>query len=858
MSQVTKIPKIDQEMAMPEHLISLPGGQWKLWRWVCLRSAGFPAKQVLNLAGVKSVADGNELLDAEEQLQVATTKAISMVSEHLQSASPENRSPLLKALKALKKAKVPSQINIDSLQEIMGTLSSADLRVQALRYNYEQSFHADSIHIANRIYETARLEKFREAIIWQNRRALHTGIEPLLRHQNEKDARSSKQRRNEEMVARYLQRYCTKNDTVGFFGPVGWVRLDREGPPILVKPGPQLLASRKVFMEVWCIDELANALAKDKAILKWVAPRLMHHIQVIGRTVHIPLRKPLILSPQEAALLHACNGVRSAKEIALELMHTGFGGLKSEAEGYNLIESLRARGLLKWNLEVPIEAYPEKSLRQILLRIDDENISKVAISALDEIESSKEAIARASGSATELNQAFERIEASFTRLTGSAATQLEGQTYAGRTLLYEDCRRDIEVQIGPPLLQSLGPPLSLLLQSVRWLTYQLAVKYNQIFKDIFSQLAGKSGTRVLPFLSFWYLVCPLFWQDQTDFSSAIEAEFQQKWQSILQLGENCSQVEYSCEQLQSAVAEIFKVPHSGWPSIRYTSPDIMIAASGPEAIAQGDYQFVLGEMHVGVNTLNTQLFVLQHPSPDDLYRAAALDQGPRIVPIIPKNFRGKTSRSSPMLFAPTDFHLELAPEPVNNSRSPVLPIGSLLIENDGRSLIVRPRDGKLRFGVEEILCDAAAQKIVNSFKILAPSAHNPRITIDKLVVFRESWSFNAKDLDFNQEKTDSARFLSVRRWAREKGLPRFVFVKAPSEVKPFFLDFDSPHCVNIFTKAVRQSAMTDAPERPITLSEMVPSLEEIWLPDAEGQRYTSELRFVALDISQSGNLPGMP
>ncbi len=322
------------------------------------------------------MADCNELFEAEEQLQAANIKALSIVSEQLQSASPENRPLLLKTFKSLKKCKVPSPTNIDSIQEVIATVSAADLRVQAARRDYEQSFEADSIHIANRIYETARLEQFREAIIWQNSRALHTGIDPLLRHQDEKDSRSSKQRRNEEMVARYLQRYCTKNDTVGFFGPVGWVRLSREGPPISVKPGPQLLASPKVFMEVWCMDELASALAKDKAILKWVAPRLMHHIHLVGRTVHIPLRKPLILNPQEAALLHACNGVRSAKEIALEFIHTGSSGLKSETEVYNLIGSLHTRGLLNWNLEVPIEAYPEKSLRQILSRIDDENISK--------------------------------------------------------------------------------------------------------------------------------------------------------------------------------------------------------------------------------------------------------------------------------------------------------------------------------------------------------------------------------------------------------------------------------------------------------------------------------------------------
>jgi hypothetical protein len=38
----------------------------------------------------------------------------------------------------------------------------------------------------------------------------------------------------------------------------------------------------------------------------------------------------------------------------------------------------------------------------------------------------------------------------------------------------------------------------------------------------------------------------------------------------------------------------------------------------------------------------------------------------------------------------------------------------------------------------------------------------------------------------------------------------------------------------------------------ITVSEMIPGLEQVWLPDASGGRYTSELRIVAVDMAEIG------
>lgn len=72
------------------------------------------------------------------------------------------------------------------------------------------------------------------------------------------------------------------------------------------------------------------------------------------------------------------------------------------------------------------------------------------------------------------------------------------------------------------------------------------------------------------------------------------------------------------------------------------------------------------------------------------------------------------------------------------------------------------------------------------------------------------------------------------------GLPRRVFVKVPEEPKPVYVDFESLLFVEIFAKLARKATA-------VLVSEMIPGLEELWLTDAEGNHYTSELRLVAVD-----------
>jgi hypothetical protein len=86
----------------------------------------------------------------------------------------------------------------------------------------------------------------------------------------------------------------------------------------------------------------------------------------------------------------------------------------------------------------------------------------------------------------------------------------------------------------------------------------------------------------------------------------------------------------------------------------------------------------------------------------------------------------------------------------------------------------------------------------------------------------------------------------VAAFARALGLPRHVFVKSPLERKPMYLDTESPVLARILCRHARHAA-AQSPRHRIRFTEMLPTPEQTWLEDADGKRYVSELRLVALD-----------
>jgi hypothetical protein len=74
---------------------------------------------------------------------------------------------------------------------------------------------------------------------------------------------------------------------------------------------------------------------------------------------------------------------------------------------------------------------------------------------------------------------------------------------------------------------------------------------------------------------------------------------------------------------------------------------------------------------------------------------------------------------------------------------------------------------------------------------LAPGQTGPRLTEPHLVTMTDEWALWRDMAVRTQRPPDAAN------WACELGLPRRVFLRAPGELKPIYIDFHSPVLVRI-------------------------------------------------------------
>jgi hypothetical protein len=843
-----------------EHRLNLTES-WAVWRCVGLRGAGFPAAQVLRLSAPETARAADRVIQAEERADRLRATALNLINGQLDALRQGNewdrkdkRTPLLDALRQLKAGKPVRPLQVEAVDRAVDAYQEARGMAGEAEEDFKDIYDVSLGHVSMAIGEIAANERLREAITWQNRKALHTAIHPLIRKPLDMSKRGSKQRQHEEMVANYLQRYCVKNDTIGFFGPVGWAKLGADGEPLTYRLGANFLAARRVYFEEWAINELAMTLAKDEALKPWMVPMRIPRFYVEGTTLHTGLDTQTI-TDEQSFILSACDGNRTASEIARDFGRATGRGDAVAPEVYATLAAFAKKGMIFWGFYIPLDPFPEASLRKSLQRIESEALRRPALAALDELEQARHGVAGAAGDAAMLDQSLSHLEDTFARLTGATPTRSAGETYAARTLVYEDCRRDLEVTLGPEMLRDLTQPLSLLLTSARWFTVEAAKTYTEKIRQLYHQIAQKTGSPVVDWTRLWSQFQAYAFD--SELLASVLQSFQERWLKILAPDVEGKNLNYTSDELRPKVLAEFAAPRPGWKGAHFHSPDIMLAATGLEAIRRGDYQFVMGELHIASNTLTASLFTAQHDSPDTLRRAVALDlPGPRVVPVLPKSWPKITSRTNYSLFTPQDLRLEFGWDAFAPDRSQALPAASLVFEEGADGLVVRTRDHRLRFDLTEMFDAQLTAVAVDQFKLLKSDRHSPRITIDRLVVQRETWRFEADELSFAFETDDATRYLAARRWALRHGLPRFMFAKVPVEVKPFYVDFNSPIYVDIFSRMIRKTKEQSRADQPgaasqaIAVSEMLPVIDQSWLQDQDGLRFTSEFRLVAVDLTR--------
>ncbi|MET9959162.1 lantibiotic dehydratase [Streptomyces sp. NPDC006326] len=765
----------------------VPGGRWRLWDQFALRGAGFPARGVLRLApaGLASAAD---------------------------KFRPDAAGP-------------------------PGTAGAPREALSGERWEEFAGLFAEAqVETAHVLQDIARTPAFREAVAWQNRPVLGSGIAPFLNWTPTAAGRTSMPRQREELVAHYWQRFCVKNDTIGFFGPVGWGRWDLTTQGVEVDPGSGLIADSQVYFASWAIDALAAVLDTGPALREWVAPRRVPFVRQAGMEVTVPGRPLQSLGEAARAVLALCDGVRPAREIRAAL---------PEVDVPAVLADLVARRWVVWKLEVPAGAHPERYLRAWLERVGDAELRRPGLAALDTLERGRERVRAAEGP-EELVAALTGLEEEFTALTETAAVREKAAgTAPCRALVYSDCRRAATAALGRTVHEALAP-LDPLLTSAGWLTARLADAVMGRAKEVYARLAGQGPVDLA---AFWFACMPILHGAARAESAELQREFRRRWAAILAPPPGSRRLTLPLDAVAAAVAGQFGGPGGGWTAARYLSPDIMIAASGERAVARGDFELVLGELHVAANTLGASLFVHQHPAPEELAELTGRDHpGPRLMPLLPKEHRSRLSaRIRHSLVRPEDYHVALVDFTADPGRPRTVLSADVAVTEraDGELAVVLP-DGA-EFPAVDVFSHVLTTLAMDLFQILPDDAeHSPRVTVDRLVVARETWRPAPADLDFADEKDEARRFVRARQWRERHGMPRFVFVVLPTETRPFYVDFDSPVYVNILAKAVRRMARRE-PEGRAVFTEMLPSPEQAWLTDDQGELYTSELRFVAVD-----------
>jgi hypothetical protein len=845
-----------------DHLVAIPGSEWFLWRWVCLRGAGFPFDGVLKLAATpETISAAHDVVRSLEVLELVRSRILQQLRtalDELRSAgqweNKQRRKPLLDAISKMNAGKLPRSLPEDipsgALEELIAALAQVDTANAAFQEKFSRSLQDTS----NAIREIAGSADFREALTWQNRAVVETALDPLLRGSPNALERDSSRKQHEELVASYWQRYCVKNDTIGFFGPVGWARITSATCPIEIRHGAKALATRKTYWESWAIEALGAVLARKYDLQPWIAPILMPFVRVEDMTLMHPLFGALPLTIKQAAVLHACSGHDTAKQIAARLMRMPNLVVRHAGEVYEGLRELATKGILFWKFNIPLGPFPEQILQEALQRIEDLKLRRQCLDSLEELNVARTQVEAAAGDPTRLNLSFQQLEQVFTRLTGLSATRNQGKVYAGRTLVYEDCRRDTEVLIGRKVLESLAEPLSLLLDTGRWFTARVAQVYEEKLQAIYSEIRRSTRAASVDVALWWSKAAPFFFNKAPEIMAPLQDELEGKWERVLQIDHDQSAVHLTCDELRPRFLREFPPSLPGWQGAGYHSPDIMIAAADEEAIRDGRYMFILGEVHVSTNTLQSALFANQHPSPPDLLNALALDLGEENVVPVWETDEVLSGRLAPLI-PNTNFRLEYLPNAFVTDRSRALPVSSMILENHHGTLMAKTRDGKVCLRALDLVGGLLGKQTMDCFRVIASQHHAPRISLDSLVMKRESWRLSPEEMRFAYCAGAAERFLQARNWARAQGIPRFVFYKVPLEKKPAYLDFDSPVFVDMFSKMIRRTVDAALPGAMVDLSEMLPLFDQIWLTDVSGRRYTSEFRFVAVDSRKPAPSP---
>ena len=280
---------------------------------------------------------------------------------------------------------------------------------------------------------------------------------------------------------------------------------------------------------------------------------------------------------------------------------------------------------------------------------------------------------------------------------------------------------------------------------------------------------------------------------------------------------------------EAFVTERFPAPCPGWPGARHHGPDIMWAANDSNVPFLACTP-VLSEFHPGVSTFTTLSVLGLCPIRTALEAEWTADfPEPQISPIPSEDFARSTQDAR---LAREHFHLDLGHDHTSgHPTAQVVHAADFDVEERNGRLLARHLGGGPIFDLLAIFERRIKLRAAVGFSLHGSGKAGRRGMFGPIVVQR---AFRRL---FPPAFT-RGRYNSTTRTRCGPGKPQTAFLigisQMPSEIQPVYVDFASDLSIDMLL-----SMLVDTDE--VSVTEMLPRPDGLWLSDSAGQTYTSEL-----------------
>lgn len=627
----------------------------------------------------------------------------------------------------------------------------------------------------------------------------------------------------------YAQRFCTKNDTCSFFGPIAWGHFDDDQydlASIVWTPG-QRISQRETFFESWVAQRLVEKINADCPKPERLPLVLNPGCHLHGEVLYYPLDKSRHLS---GTILEVVRAIASSDTpCSAEWIAHGMG-----SKCIPLIDHLIKTGIVQRGFQISprdTEAFDTQLNALRKAGMPAEFIEKW-FNIFKNLESQRKTYAE--GDLSLRQQALEAMNHSLTE-AGVSLSRESGKMYVGRYPVYEDCACESIVSFSRALQKQLESDLAPLMKIYQWLSRTCAALLHQAWLDIYQEMLAEKDIKSLSLLGFLQVLK----SQQPD----IEQRVIKAVRSILSYAWNPLLTAQKGEELNLGVLQIGQVLNTLYnfcPESRgfqvfgdsFHSPDFMISANNLDALNRGEYWLVVGETHPSVCTLCQPVAEPFCPYTKEIEKLVnALFYRKRVfLADSPESYQ-RSHIDWPLITRYSQLILPSGGGCVDPSRR--YPIGRAKLQLKGKRLYVSDTEGAFQ---EDLLCVCSTSLHQILFKLagdVLPRQDPRRLRVNRTVYKRRTWEFMS-DTWPTLKGEDFEIFMQWHCWQKRHGLPRWVFIKCDSEPKPLFVDFQNPLSFNTMTTALKKATI-------IMVSEMLPGPDGLWLNDARG-RVCCEIR----------------